>query len=260
MKRYLFLVILTSSLFAIGGCRSRFDSRNPDLYGESSSSTEVKSPPIKDGFVVSKEGIEKQEPKLGKSNIQGQVLFNGVGVPNIEVRLCEKFNVHIGCSGKQFEATTNSAGEYLIENAPPGEYESLMTRVFQTRTYVFATRKFGASAAGYRLEPDTTFFAPDTNLYKTDLEINAPSPNQNIKSKGFEVKWKPYEGADYYKVRILPKDPGTASPYTNQRSDTNSLVLEKQMQSGQHDIKVEAFNQKNIKIAESKLFSISIGN
>src|SRR5207237_6212640 len=64
-------------------------------------------------------------------------------------------------------------GEYLIKNVPPGIYEGLTARVFDTRYYVFATSGF-ISSAKYELEPDRTFFAPDSNLFKSDLKLLSP--------------------------------------------------------------------------------------
>src|SRR3954470_23474494 len=76
-------------------------------------------------------GVEKVKPAAGTGNIQGKVLYNGKPVPNIDVKLCEKFNRFFGgCSGKTFAAKSDADGDYVIANVPPMSYEGLTVRVF----------------------------------------------------------------------------------------------------------------------------------
>src|SRR6478736_1638226 len=93
----------------------------------------------------------------GKSNVQGRVLFNSQPAPNIDVKLCEKFNQFLGgCQGQTYTAKTDANGEYLIKDVPPGIYEALTAKVFDTPYYVFATSGFIGSAK-YELDADPTF-------------------------------------------------------------------------------------------------------
>ena len=79
--------------------------------------------------------------------MQGKVFYNEKPAADIEVKLCEKFNRYFGgCSGATFTTKTDANGEYLIKEVPPGVYEGLTAKVFNTPYYVFATSGFIASA------------------------------------------------------------------------------------------------------------------
>jgi len=51
---------------------------------------------------------------------------------------------------------------------PPRIYEGLTVKVFNANYYVLATS--GIDKAKYKVEKDRTFFAPDTNVFRNDLE------------------------------------------------------------------------------------------
>src|SRR5207253_7303624 len=127
--------------------------------------------PDEQGIIHSGTGEEKEKPAAGQANVQSKVFYNEKPAANIEVKLCEKFNQYFGgCGGQTFTAKTDANGEYLIKNVPPGTYEGLTAKVFDTPYYVFATSGF-VSSARYKLEADETFFAPDSNLFKRHLRL-----------------------------------------------------------------------------------------
>ena len=199
-------------------------------------------------------GEEKEKPAAGKANVQGKVFYNEKPAANIEVKLCEKFNQYFGgCSGQTFTAKTDAGGEYLIKNVPPGIYEGLTAKVFDTPYYVFATSGF-VSSAKYEIEADQTFFAPDANLFKSDLKLVSPKAGAKLGANNIEVKWESYPDAAYYKFSINPDSSSGAQTnydYINKRIDGTSYVLDKPLAAGTYGCTVTAYNANDIKLADS---------
>ena len=247
------LVVAALLLIAISsGCKSSAD--KTAKTGSSSAATPSSGKPDDQGIIHSGTGEQRETPAAGKANVQGKVLYNGKPAANIEVKLCEKFNQYFGgCGGQIFSTKTDSRGEYLIKNVPPGIYEGLTARVFDTRYYVFATSGF-ISSAKYELEPNRTFFAPDSNLFKSDLKLLSPKAGAKIAANNIEVKWESYPDAGYYKFSINADSSSGAQTnydYINKRVDGTSYVLEKPLTAGSYQITVTAYNGNDIKLAES---------
>ncbi len=219
-----------------------------------SSSSDSSGKPDESGIIRSGTGSEKEKPAAGKANVQGKVLFNSQPAPNIEVKLCEKFNQYLGgCQGETFTAKTDAAGEYLIKDVPPGIYEGLIAKVFDTPYYVFATSGFVGSAK-YQLEADQTFFAPNSNLFKSDLKLSSPKAGAKIAPDNIEVKWESYPDAAYYKFSIYADSSTGAETnydYINKRIDGTSDTLDNPLKPGTYRVVVNAYNGNDIKIAES---------
>jgi hypothetical protein len=207
-----------------------------------------------DGVIHSATGVEKEKPAAGKANVQGKVFFNEKPAADIEVKLCETFSRFVGgCGGQMFTTTTDANGEYLIKNVPPGVYEGLTAKVFNTPYYVFATSGIVGSAK-YKIEEDQTFFAPDTNLFKSDLKLLAPKAGSKVSPANIEVKWDQYPDAAYYKFSIhadSATEAKTEYDYINKRVDGTSYVLEKPLAPGSYTCVVQAFNGNDVKLSES---------
>ena len=212
------------------------------------------SEPNEDGTIPSGAGTEKEKPAAGKGNVQGKAFFNEKPAAGVDVKLCKTFNQFFGgCSGETFTAKTDDNGEYLIKNVPPGVYEGLTVKVFNTPYYVFATSGI-ISAAKYNIEPDKTYFAPDTNLFKNDLKLVSPKAGSKIAPEGIEVKWEPYPDAAYYKFSIhadTSSGAETVYDYINKRVEDASFVLDKPLKPGSYTCEVEAFNANDKKLAQS---------
>jgi hypothetical protein len=210
--------------------------------------------PDKEGFIHSGSGEEKEKPAAGKANVAGKVLYNGKPAAAIEVKLCEKFNQYFGgCGGQIFTSKTDSNGEYLIKGVPPGVYEGLTAKVFDTPYYVFATSGFVGSAK-YKIDADQTFFAPDSNLFKSDLKLLNPKAGAKIGANSIKVKWDGYPDAAYYKFSINADSASGATTeydYINKRIDGTSYVLDKPLSPGTYTCRVTAYNSNDIKLAES---------
>ena len=229
------------------------------LSGKSNSNTtsETSTTPATangDGTIASGTGVEKEKPASGKGNVQGKALYNGQPAKDVEVKLCEKFNQYFGgCGGETFVAKTDANGEYLIKNVPPRIYEGLIVKVFDENFYVFATSGI-VSSAKYKIEADQTYFAPDTNLFKSDLKLLNPKAGAKLDAANIEVKWEPYSDAAYYKLSIYADTASGAQAnydYINKRIDGSSYVLDKPLAAGSYTAKVIAYNSKDIKLAES---------
>jgi hypothetical protein len=244
------LILLAAVMIA---CKN---SGNTNSTRTESSNTNASSPskPDADDVIHSATGVEKEKPAAGKANVQGKVFFNEKPVGDIEVKLCEKFSRFIGgCSGETFTTKTDANGEYLIKNVPPGLYEGLTAKVFNTPYYVFATSGI-VGTAKYELEADRTFFAPDTNLFKSDLKLTAPKAGAKVAANGIEVKWDAYPDAAYYKFSIhadSSTEAQTEYDFINKRVDGTSYVLDKPLSPGSYTIQVVAYNANDIRLSES---------
>ena len=247
------IVITLSLLIVIGsGCKSSVD-EGRDPANKSNAKT-ASAKPDEQGIIHSGAGEEKEKPAPGKANVHGKVFYNQKPAADIEVKLCEKFSRYVGgCGGQIFTAKTDAGGEYLIKNVPPGIYEGLTAKVFETPYYVFATSGIVASAK-YEIKADETFFAPDSNLFKSDLKLVSPKAGAKLGASNIEVKWESYPDAAYYKFSIHPDSSSGAETnydYINKRVDGTSYVLDKPLAAGTYRCAVTAYNGNDIKLAES---------
>jgi hypothetical protein len=252
-SRFKLVCILALTICAVlPACKSAKNA-NTESAKAANTATAANKPDDK-GLIHSGTGTEKEKPAAGKSNVQGRVLFNSGPAPNIDVKLCEKFNQFLGgCQGQTYTAKTDANGEYLIKDVPPGIYEGLIAKVFDTPYFVFATSGFIGSAK-YELEADQTFFAPDSNLFKSDLKLVNPKAGAKVASQNIEVKWESYPNAAYYKFSINA-DGGSGAEtnydYINKRIDGTSYVLDAPLKPGSYRITVNAYNSNDVKLAET---------
>ena len=225
---------------------------NKTVRPNSNAKAEVE--PNEDGTIPSGDGTEKEKPAAGKGNVQGKAFYNEQPAVRVDVKLCKTFNQFFGgCSGDTFTAKTDETGEYLIKNVPPGIYEGLTVRVFNTPYYVFATSGI-ASAAKYNIEADTTYFAPDSHLFKNDLKLLNPKAGSKVAADNLEVKWDAYPDAAYYKLSIFADTAtGAEAPYDyiGRRVEDVSIVLDKPLKPGSYNAKIEAYNGSDRKLAQS---------
>jgi hypothetical protein len=234
------------------GCKSSADKGRGTSSNANGKTAAAK--PDDQGIIHSGNGTEKEKPASGKANVQGKVFYNEKPAANIDVKLCEKFNQYLGgCGGQIFAAKTDAGGEYLIKDVPPGIYEGLTAKVFDTPYYVFATSGFVGSAK-YKLNADETFFAPDSNLFKSDLKLVSPKAGAKIPAANIEVNWESYPDAAYYKFSINADSSGggeTNLDYINKRIDGTSYVLDKPLKPGSYQCTVTAYNGNDVKLSES---------
>lgn len=219
-----------------------------------SNSSSPDAEPDAEGFIPSGTGTEKEKPAAGKGNVQGKAMFNEQPAVGVDVKLCKTFSQFAGgCGGETFKTKTDAAGEYLIKNVPPGEYEGLTVQVFNTPYYVFATSGF-VSAAKYKIEADETYFAPDTHLFKNDLKVTNPKASSKIAPDNIEIKWDAYPDAAYYKLSVYA-DTGSGAEanydYIGRRVEDVSVVMDKPLKPGSYSVKVEAFNANDRKLSQS---------
>ncbi len=203
-----------------------------------------------DDYVQSESGTEKVKPAAGKANVQGRVLFNEKPAANIEVRICESFSKFIGgCDGENFKTKTDANGEFLLKNVTPRDYDALLISVFDTKSYIFATKGLGISAAKYKIEADKTFFVKDTNIFKDDLKVQNPLKNAKVDGQNLELKWDAYPDAAYYKVSLSGK--GTSIFSFNEKAEGTNILVNKPMPAGEYRLTVTAFNANDVKLSES---------
>jgi hypothetical protein len=251
--------ILLSAVFIFGCTSSREGNSSSRTQPVSTNTDPAKTttPPAKpnaDGTIPSGTGVEKEKPAPGKGNVQGKAFYNGQPAVGVEAKLCKTFNQYLGgCSGETYTAKTDGAGEYLIKNVPPGIYEGLTVKVFDTPYFVFTTSGLVQSAK-YKIEEGQTFFAPDTHLFKNDLKLLNPKAGSKVGAGNIEVKWDPYPDAAYYKFSIYADNSTGAETqydYINKRVDGQSYVLDKPLSPGTYTCKVVAYNGNDTKLSES---------
>ena len=256
MNRILLVLTIAIASFALACNQGSAPQGNPttDKPNTTAEKKEANKQPgtqlTKDGYVTSETGTEKEKPQSGKANVQGKAMFNEKPAAGVEAKLCEKFNTFMGCSGQQYTTKTDENGEYLFKNVDPKDYEGLIVKVFNTPSYIFAAQSLGISAAKYKIEADKTFFAPPTNLFKSDLKAQNPKSNAKVDAKTLEVKWDAYPEAAYYKVSMFPKEVKVTSPYINEKVEGNSLKAEKPLVNGEYRLKIEAYNANDIKLSQ----------
>ena len=251
------LVVLVFVVISLGGCSAlnKAVSNSPEsanAEGKNANGTAVK--PNEDGTIPSGTGTEKQKPAAGKANVQGKAFFNDKPAVGVEVKLCKTFSQFVGgCSGKIYTAKTDDAGEYLITDAEPGEYEGLTVQVFDTPYFVFATSGI-ISAAKYDIEADKTYFAPDTHLFKSDIKLSSPKAGSKVPAENLEVKWEAYPDAAYYKVSLNADTASGAKTdldYINKRIDGESMSVDAPLEPGIYSCRIDAFNANDRKLAQT---------
>lgn len=256
------LVLLAVMLLGCKAAQDLAGNQNANSNGNTattaksnSNSSNTTTTETEGGIIPSGTGTEKEKPASGKANVQGKALYNEQPAVGVEVKLCLKFNRFMGgCSGESFTTKTDESGEYLIKNVPPGVYEGLTVRVFNTPYYVFATSGF-ISAAKYDIQADKTYFAPDTNLFKNDLKVTSPKMNSKVPPDALEVKWDAYPDAAYYKLSVYADTSTGAEPpydYIGRRVDELSIVLDKPLKPGSYNLRVDAFNASDHKLAQNE--------
>ncbi len=269
-------MILALCLLVLSGCASTGDKEVPKeqksagiINASNSAASNAEMPPTTkeenagEEFVSSETGTEKGKPAPGTANVQGKVFYNEKPVANIEVKLCEKFNSILGgCTGEKFTTKTDAGGEYLLANVKPSVYEALIVYIFDTKSYIFASKKFGISAAKYKIEGDKTFFAPPTNLFKTDLKIQNPKSNAKVDAQNFEIKWDAYPDAAYYKLSVSPDNYVAGMDYPSaKRIETNSFKPEQPLPNGSYRLSIQAFNANEMKLSENnKAVEFTVSN
>jgi hypothetical protein len=253
-KQFLACICVAAALWFMGcrGLGGNSPSTNATAGATPASRTDA-TPSTKTNTDAAETGVEKVKPAPGTGNVQGKVLYNGQPAAGIEVKLCEKFNQFFGgCSGKTFTAKSDAAGEYVITNVEPMTYETLMVRVFDTDTYVFATTGIaGLSSAKYEVAADKTLFVRPSHLFKTDLKLTDPKAGSKVSAQGLVLKWQAYPDASYYKLSIYPEEVSVTSPYIGERVEANSFSVDKPLPKGAYRWQVEAYNDSDEKIAES---------
>src|SRR6202011_2364958 len=113
--------------------------------------------------------------------------------------------------------------------------------------YVFATSGFVGSAK-YKLEANETFFAPDSNLFKSDLKLVNSKAGAQVDANNIERKWESYSDAAYYKFSINAGSSSGAETnldYINKRIDGTSYVLDKPLAPGSYECRVTAYNSND---------------
>jgi hypothetical protein len=263
MKKPLLLIVLIVFASIITACKqtatqedsSKTNGTTAEKSTNSGKEVAPKAPKTElseDGYVVSESGNEKEKPESGKANVQGKALFNEKPVAGVEAKLCEKFSTFMGCSGKQYTTKTDATGEYFFKGVEPKDYEGLIVRVFETKSYVFASQGFGIMAAKYKIEADKTFFAPVTNLFKSDIKITNPKSGSKSDSKTLEIKWDAYPDAAYYKISMFAEEASITSPYISTKVEEALLKIEKPMDNGEYRLEIEAYNANDVKLSGTK--------
>jgi len=257
MKPYISIFLLSGLLMA--GCSGAANNSSAPSNTVANTNTKANATPgtektTNDGeFVPSETGTAKAQPEAGKANVQGKVLFNGEAASGVEVKLCQKFNRFMGnCSGDTFKTKTDASGEYLIANVTAGIYEGLLVKVFETNSFVFATGRFGITSAKYKIDADATYFAPSTDLFKSDLKLTDPKSGSTVAGTDLKIKWQAYPGAAYYELTLTPSEYDADSSFSGHRVDGTEFTVPKALKAGKYSLTISSFNANDVKLSEPK--------
>ena len=249
------------ALFVFAGCKNFTESANQATEtantDENTTTVNTKTPETvraDDEPILSEEGTPKAQPTAGKANLQGKVLYNKKPAEGIVVELCEQFNRFMGeCGGERYKTKTDANGEYLFANVTPKTYNGLLVKVFNTNSYVFATKGFaGLSAASYEIAADKNYFAKAPDLFKSDMKMVEPKGNASVDGTNLVVKWEAYPDAAFYRLNVLPQQPDSESSVSNVEVGTNEYEVPKILKPGKYTITLHAFNEDRVKLAELK--------
>ena len=117
---------------------------------------------------------------------------------------------------------------------------------------MFATTGItGLASTKYEVEADKTLFATPTNLFKSDLKTVSPRAGEKLSADKLELRWAAYPDAAYYKFSIYPEDMTVTSPHINERVEATSFAVDQPLPKGTYRWQVQAFNDNDVKLAES---------
>ena len=95
-------------------------------------------------------------------------------------------------------------------------------------------------------------------MFKSDLKVQNPKPNGKADAKDFEIKWDAYPDAAYYKFGMYAKDPTVTAPYVNEKVEVTSFKTDKPLTDGEYNLKVEAFNANDVKLAATEFITFKV--
>lgn len=195
--------------------------------------------------------LPKATPAVGKANIEGRIQWNGKGVANLPVRLCEDRSTLSDCKGNKQETKTNESGDYRFANVTPGEY-TVEAKAFDKPYWIFAKGDI-TNARKYKVEADKTVSVNTLNIFKVDLQITSPRHKASIKESQPTITWKQYPDADYYELYLAPQQ--GAALFSNERiyaNEPSSFKVPTALLNCKYSMTIVAYNANKIKIAEQE--------
>ena len=191
--------------------------------------------------------IQIPPPEAGTGSVAGRILWNGQPVVGTEVKLCEKMGMFTGCEGTQFSSFTDDKGIYLLANITPGEY-ALVFHAIDKNAWIYVTSNV-IDSKKLRIDVGKTQVLEDQHLYKMDMKILTPSKQARLADPQPAMSWEPYAGAAYYKVSLRPDGPYKTVLYDDHFIST-SITPAQPLIACDYLLKLEAFNEQGVKIAE----------
>lgn len=187
------------------------------------------------------------DPKDGKGNVAGKIVWNGTGAADLEVTLCQDFNFISGCKGKDYKVNTDKEGYFIFRDVEPNDY-SLVVKVFKSERYLYFTSSLGITAKKYTVKKDETSKLGEMSIFKLDLKSVSPKSETVVKESKPELKWEAYPDAAYYKITMYPEK-GDAV-FSGKKIEDTKYTPEDELQDCKYRLKVEAYSKDDIKIAE----------
>lgn len=92
--------------------------------------------------------------------------------------------------------------------------------------------------------------SPSPQASTNDLKLINPKPGSRTSAQELELRWEPYTGASDYTFSVYPEDATARSPYVNKRVDSPSFKVDQLIPGGTYLVQIQAFNDKNEKLAE----------
>ena len=192
----------------------------------------------------------------GTGKLTGEVRWNSQGAANLEVKLCENLTF-IGCSGKEFNAKTDDAGQFDFSDVPIGTY-SVAVRVFETDLWVYPTSG-PVTASEFEVKDGDVVEVSTLNIHK-NLLLQNPTPAQEIASAAPTLSWQEIPEASYYEVYLSAED--NSPPYeraiTNLKIEKSEYPVPNELTKCKYTWRIEAFNTNGVIIARSDFGKFSL--
>lgn len=183
--------------------------------------------------------------------VRGHVRWNEQPIAGVTVRVCSDVS-----ESRCQSAVTDSEGDYIISDLPPGKYE-FYTRVPGDEP---STRWLSGAVA---VESGKTYTQKTVDVTKSDLELISPLPqypNLKLSTSTPTLTWKAYPGADNYTVMVsLRADRTLKTVVSNEHAETPNYTINVPLVPGGYIWSVFAYHGRT-RIAGSHVGRFDIGS
>lgn len=213
--------------------------------------------------------IQIPTPTVGRGTIYGQILHSDrTAAPGLTVIFCQEFSLYSGCEDKQYAATTNADGTYVLTEVEPGHYALAIylkgadeMPVQYASSEAFRVQRFEVERNKPLKIAPIVLFAHNLTAVRPGKIVVLPTPESNATSdkdlaSPVELQWQVYPEAMLYEVSLSPERGGAIWVNEQVKADRITAVLPRL--NCLYYWQVAAFDQVNVKIAASPNMTFSL--